>query len=271
MGIERVGCYLVPLSNVLYSGTQHWQGYIEFTKKVTLAHLKDILCFEGAHWEPRRGTQSQAIAYCSKQDTRVEGPWTFGDKKSQGKRSDLLAVKEDIDDGATVEQLWDNHFPQMVQHEAGIQKYINTKSIKRDFKTKVTVLMGPPGCGKTRYVMDKYPNAFFKNPTEWWDGYQGQEVVVFDDFYGWMPYHEMLRIMDRYPHSVNAKGTMLNFAPRKIFITSNTAPHNWWNKEKVKNMKEEAIYRRITKYIEWNTLGGVEVSKVNVYGFQLNY
>lgn len=30
--------------------------------------------------------------------------------------------------------------------------------------------------------------------------------MVIDDFYGWIPYDEMLRVMDRYPHKVPIKG-----------------------------------------------------------------
>lgn len=58
-------------------------GYIEFSSKKTLAACKKLL--PRAHWEARAGTQEQAIAYSSKEESRVEGPWSFGSKKNQPK------------------------------------------------------------------------------------------------------------------------------------------------------------------------------------------
>ena len=37
-----------------------------------------------AHWEKRKGTHVQAKAYCSKEETRVEGPWERGEEPQQG-------------------------------------------------------------------------------------------------------------------------------------------------------------------------------------------
>lgn len=55
-----------------------------------------------------------------------------------------------------------------------------------DQEKEVTLLLGPPGCGKTRSVHETAP-ALFKQaaggPT-WFDGYVGQEDVLFDEFEG---------------------------------------------------------------------------------------
>lgn len=77
------------------SGTAHYQGYVEFKSRRTLAVAKRYIS-ESAHLERRNGTRSQAIAYCTKEETRVEGPWKFGDweTNNQGKRSDIKEFKE---------------------------------------------------------------------------------------------------------------------------------------------------------------------------------
>jgi hypothetical protein len=72
------------------SGTPHYQGYVELEKVSRLAAMKKLSL--KAHWEKRMGTQDQAVAYCTKEDTRVEGPWEKGEKKQQGCRSDLEAA-----------------------------------------------------------------------------------------------------------------------------------------------------------------------------------
>ena len=53
------------------TGSVHWQGYLETKEKTRMAMVKEILRCPGAHCEPRRGTQEEAIAYCSKEDTRA--------------------------------------------------------------------------------------------------------------------------------------------------------------------------------------------------------
>lgn len=76
-----------PKTNV-----EHLQLYCEFSSNITLAAVKKI--HGTAHWEPRRGSQHQAIEYCKKDDTRVAGPWEVGTKKEQGKRTDLGAAAD---------------------------------------------------------------------------------------------------------------------------------------------------------------------------------
>lgn len=53
-------------------GTIHLQGYVLFEKRVTLAWIKKEVNSQ-AHWEPRKGTHDEAVAYCNKKDTRQEG------------------------------------------------------------------------------------------------------------------------------------------------------------------------------------------------------
>lgn len=69
------------------AGTEHFQGYVEFVHVMRIAGLKKLL--PTAHWEVRRGSQQQARDYAMKDDTRLDGPWEFGQLKAQGKRNDL--------------------------------------------------------------------------------------------------------------------------------------------------------------------------------------
>lgn len=41
---------------------------------------------------------------------------------------------------------------------------------------------GEPGTGKSRGVRTKYPDAFIKSNDIWWDGYQGEETVIIEEF-----------------------------------------------------------------------------------------
>lgn len=69
----------------------HWQGYIKFSKCVSMQYIKEHFpILAGAHLEKRNGTDAEARDYCTKERTRELGPWENGSwQGQQGKRSDL--------------------------------------------------------------------------------------------------------------------------------------------------------------------------------------
>lgn len=62
----------------------HYQGYIEFVGKKSYKWVQEN-CegLESAHFEVRRGSQAEARRYCMKEDSRVDGPWEFGERREQ--------------------------------------------------------------------------------------------------------------------------------------------------------------------------------------------
>jgi len=66
------------LERATTTGREHWQGYIQLLSPCGINRVKGALGCSSAHLEPTRGTPSEAIAYCKKQDTAVIDEGTGG-------------------------------------------------------------------------------------------------------------------------------------------------------------------------------------------------
>lgn len=225
----------------------HLQGYMELHKPVRLRVMANWL--PGAHFEIRKGTRDQARAYCQKTETRVDGPWERGDWKlgGAGARVDILAIKEKLDEGVAETEIAEQHFGPWLRYYKGFREYQKLRQRHRDWKTEVIVFWGKSGTGKSRSCMEEAPNAYWKTRDEWWDAYEGERDVIIDDFYGWLPYDFLLRLMDRYPLDVAAKGGFRRMVAKRLFITSNKAPEDWYPNVPDKT----ALLRRIDKISEF--------------------
>ena len=61
-----------------------------------------------------------------------------------------------------------------------------------------------------------------------------QETVLFDDFRGTIPFCSFLRLLDRYPCTVETKGGyIVKWRAKKIIITSALQPEDVYDKEKL--------------------------------------
>lgn len=236
--------YLVFQCEIGAEGTPHIQGYIEFKGAWRFSRVKRFVSpVVSARVEMARGSGDSNRTYCTKEETRVLGPFEFGVMAAQG-RNDLSKIKSLIDEGSSERSLWDASFGSMVRYYRGILQYKMIVAPQRNFMTELIFCFGPPGTGKSRWAFETYPGAYWKQPSHWWDSYHGEETVILDDFYGWLPYHDVLRLADRYPLLVETKGGQVNFCAKRIIITSNALPADLWQKIEDKS----AFIRRISLY-----------------------
>lgn len=209
--------------------TPHYQGYVIMNKKTRLAGMKKVNA--RAHWSIRMGTHEQAVAYCTKVDTRVEGPWIYGTPPEQGKRTDLLAVKTALDAGATETEISDRYFGHYLRYGSAFKKYIQLRVLDRVKKTQVALHVGPAGVGKTTVVKSQIPlSAYWKDANNnWWEGYENQQHVVMDEFTGWVPYAFFKRLLDFTPMQVEVKNGHAKFNSPYLHILSNEEPQDWYD------------------------------------------
>jgi len=244
-------------------GTEHLQGYVCFTKVKRLNWCKAHCVYE-AHWAPRMGSHSQAKHYCMKpvegcdcehctsaEGQRLGGPWEHGSDEGisdkQGQRNDLAKAKELLDGGASELELAEECWGPWVRYHKAFERYRKLKHGNvRNWITHVTVYWGAPGIGKSQRARFEAGDSSYWLPqpdggTVWWDGYDGQEVVVIDEFYGWIKRIMMQRLCDSTPIMVQNKGGSTPFVAKRIIITSNEPPSQWW-----KNVGLGPMERRLT-------------------------
>lgn len=122
---------------------------------------------------------------------------------------------------------------------------------------------GPTGTGKSRLAHEMCKastNGYWVAPLnlDWFDGYAGQGVVLFDDFrkqylsakFG---FSALLRLLDRYELSVNVRNAQpVPWVPDVIIITCNASPSDcfaWRDNAGEQHEREdiEQLLRRITE------------------------
>jgi len=224
--------YLLYQEEIGANGTIHLQGMLEFESKVRMSTVQ-ALFDTNPHLEVCRNKKASQD-YCKKEEGRLGGPYEHGELSgSQGSRTDLLAVKEAVDANASPVTLWDEHFSTMVRYHRSITTYRHLKAQPRDWPMEIVLYIGPPGTGKTRAVREAYPDAYWKPGGKWWPKYNGEETVVIDEMYGHrFPFTELLQLLDRYPYQVEDKGVHMEFNSRRIVMTSNQEPEDWYSAER---------------------------------------
>lgn len=212
---------------------EHVQGYIQLKDQKTLSAFQAMIDRGTAHCEPQRSKDdNEAADYCLKERTRVGKSIERGKRKAQGKRNDLAALAQAVVE--TKESF--NDF--VVQNPTDFLRYgrnmqalyaVSHRPPWRRFCTGY-FLWGEPGCGKSRlahYLAGEGGRLYYKakdTDKNWFDGYAGEEVVIFDDFCGKFDRHEMLQLLDPYPLRLPVKGGYVSICVNTVIFTSNQPP-----------------------------------------------
>lgn len=244
--------YWVIGKEVGQNGTPHLQGFAIMRLRERLTAMKRVLGTQRLHLEKARGTSLQAATYCKKDGDFIEEgelPGTPTIKNSF--QEQCMRAKTAVEEGASLQDLWEHHFFVMLRHQKQMEHYHRMWTL-RTFdrkKPRVEVIWGMSGTGKTRYVMQQvklfYENDYWVYPGKgWFDGYTGQQVAIFDDFYGDIDFGTFLKVLDRYRYEAPIKGGHTLWNPVRIYITSNVSPAEWYEKANLKQYQRDAMMRR---------------------------
>ena len=203
---------------------RHWQVFLVLSTKKTLGWV--LKSFPGGHWELTRS--KAADAYVWKEDTRVEGSqFELGSRPLRRNcQTDWDMVRLSAQQGNLV----------AIPADIYVRCYNQLSRIAMDHFAPVRVertchvFWGPTATGKSRRAWAEAGDlAYSKDPcTKWWCGYQNQQSVIIDEFRGLIGISHMLRWLDRYPVSVETKGSARPLLASTIWITSNVSPEEWY-------------------------------------------
>lgn len=168
------------------TGYVHFQGYVEVdSPRRHKGVLKLLGVGTGNHAEARRGTQEQAIEYCTKPETRQPADdeipgfsLRLGEPAvGQGTRTDVHAFYAAVKRGLSDRELLEDEGlrAQAVKFQKQLGWIRNTLAEPRSSTPTVWIFWGPTGTGKSHRAFDIAKNnggSFFVkvNGTKWFDG-----------------------------------------------------------------------------------------------------
>ncbi len=216
------------------SGTRHFQGLCTFSNPQGLPGCRRLLDCPTGHFEPRKGTHTQALDYCTKEESRVPGtePQVHGTPpaETQGGRSDLLAVRAILSDGGSLADVAEFDFGSYLRYQRGLASYANLVAKHRHEAPVVYYFYGQSGVGKSKSAWSlsgdsdrTYAIPLSAGNNVWFDGYVPgyHDTVIFDDYYHNFRFSFLLQLLDRYPIQVPVKGGFVKFNSPRIVFTSN--------------------------------------------------
>lgn len=174
--------YMVIGLEIGENGTPHLQGYVQFTNSRYRPNINPRV-----HWEPARGTPSQAADYCKKEGQFVE----------QG----AISVPATEQWQNLITQIQSNDVDKNTQIYARYEGYVRRRMLELnpvhtlsewdgELGERNFWYVGATGTGKSRSAR-RFAGSlgYYARPAslgKWWDGYNGEEFIIIED---WDPSH----------------------------------------------------------------------------------
>lgn len=219
------------------TGTLHTHVYFASRNPVEFHTVHQR--FYGAHIEVAKGSHRENRDYIRKEgkwrdDAKHETsvPGTFEESgelpteegKRQKQSAAILAMLEDGKSNADILREYPSSMNHMPHIEAARQTLLEEQYRKVFRDLHVEYVWGKTGVGKTRGIMEQYgyENVFrATNYAHPFDGYAGEDVLLFDEFRSSLPIADMLKYLDGYPLMLPCRFHDRVACYTKVYVVSN--------------------------------------------------
>lgn len=241
---------------------------IEFTALKELMPYGDI--------ERQRGTNQDVYEYLLHRDekSKAEGKESYDDKDivlnvdnlekwlktKQGQGGQIVDCIDAINNGATYDELLAEYPVIVATKQSFIKEQFERKRYKdfglRDRDIKVIYIYGEAGTGKTSSVIKEHGYANICSVDNYrapFDLYDGQDVLLFDEYRHNFEITYFLKLLDRYPLRLRARYGDKTACYTRVYIISNIPLSQQYPNED--DMTKRALYRRISEIRHYTGMG----------------
>lgn len=242
-------------------GTPHTHVFVVFKNAVEFKSLQKP--FLGAHIEAVAGSNQENRDYI-----RKEGKWEEDKKKetnlpetfeeygelpsdrAQGKKisAEIFELIKQGKSNFEIMDLYPTAMNSLEKIERARQTILEEQYKKVFRKVEVTYIWGKTGVGKTRGVMEKYDYNVYRviDYLHPFDGYKGQDVILFDEFRSSLPIGEMLTYLEGYPLALPCRYANKQACYTKVYLISNIPLEQQYQNVQVEQVETwNALKRRI--------------------------
>lgn len=220
------------------TGTPHIQGYVHWKDAKSFSQMMKFVHF--SYVKPASREAQVNAVYCKKESKIL---CEMGVMPRQGQRTDIERTYAMLRSGCSMQQITDAQVN--LQCIKTAYEWLKYNEPQRDWQPEVVWLYGPKGSGKSHYCKETLGD-YYEAPTHlesFWDGYDGHEDVLIDDFRpGRCSFAFLLRLLDKYKMRIPVKGSTRQFRAKRIYITSNMSPQECFRHVAGTESEAEVLY-----------------------------
>ena len=267
-----VPSYFCMADETAKTGTFHTHVFFYAPSPARFGTVKNR--FPTAHIEKAVGSAKQNREYIRKEgkwaesgkaETAVEGSfYEYGELPAENaeKSPQMYQLIKDIRSGMSTPEIIENS-PNLAFRIRDIDTLRQTLLAERYAVEKrnveVAYIFGASATGKTNSIYERHDARDVYRITNYrsgrglvFDGYHGQDIIVFEEFHSQIPIEDMLNYLDIYPLSLPARYSDKTACYTQVYITSNSPLSGQYQDVQIRRMETyRAFLRRISKVIEF--------------------